>query len=141
VATISSLQAAHVSAFFERWQATLLSPFTVEDRQRGYRYHYRASKVKRYFKEGRQACLFARERRRSLEVDEPLTLLSVLYVKRHLERGRLTGGHEKMLRLLDHVLDPLRGRVRSLEAHDDRVVSVVVGDVRQDLSLIGDLVS
>ena len=36
----SSLQAAHVSAFFERWQATLPSPFTVEDRRRGYGYQF-----------------------------------------------------------------------------------------------------
>jgi hypothetical protein len=32
------LSAGEVWAFFERWQATLPSPFTVEDRQRGYRY-------------------------------------------------------------------------------------------------------
>jgi hypothetical protein len=32
------LSAADVWAFFERWQAALPSPFTAEDRQRGYRY-------------------------------------------------------------------------------------------------------
>jgi hypothetical protein len=36
----SSLQAADVRAFFERWQATLPSPFTVEDRRRGYGYQF-----------------------------------------------------------------------------------------------------
>jgi hypothetical protein len=34
----SSLSAGDVWAFFERWQAALPSPFTAEDRQRGYRY-------------------------------------------------------------------------------------------------------
>ena len=34
----SHLSAADVRAFFERWQDTLPSPFTVEDRQRGYGY-------------------------------------------------------------------------------------------------------
>ena len=33
-----SLSAADVRAFFDRWHATLPSPFTVEDRQRGYGY-------------------------------------------------------------------------------------------------------
>jgi hypothetical protein len=34
----ASLSAADVRAFFDRWQARLPSPFTVEDRQRGYGY-------------------------------------------------------------------------------------------------------
>ncbi len=34
------LRAADVQAFFERWQATLPSPFTVEDRRRGYGYQF-----------------------------------------------------------------------------------------------------
>jgi hypothetical protein len=34
----SGLSAADVWAFFERWQTTLPSPFTAEDRQRGYGY-------------------------------------------------------------------------------------------------------
>jgi hypothetical protein len=37
-AICQSLQAADVRAFFDRWQARLPSPFTVEDRQRGYGY-------------------------------------------------------------------------------------------------------
>ena len=37
-AICSSLQAADVWAFFERWHASLPSPFTAEDRQRGYGY-------------------------------------------------------------------------------------------------------
>jgi hypothetical protein len=36
----SSLQAADVRAFFERWQATLPSPFSAEDRRRGYGYQF-----------------------------------------------------------------------------------------------------
>lgn len=36
----SRLQAADVRAFFERWQPTLPSPFTVEDRRRGYGYQF-----------------------------------------------------------------------------------------------------
>ena len=36
----SSLHAADVRAFFERWQATLPSPFTDEDRRRGYGYQF-----------------------------------------------------------------------------------------------------
>ena len=34
----ASLSAAEVQAFFDRWQATLPSPLTAEDRARGYRY-------------------------------------------------------------------------------------------------------
>ncbi len=34
----ASLSAADVRAFFDRWQAALPSPFTIEDRQRGYGY-------------------------------------------------------------------------------------------------------
>ncbi len=33
-----SLSAADVRAFFDRWQAALPSPFTDEDRRRGYSY-------------------------------------------------------------------------------------------------------
>ena len=36
----SSLQAADVRAFFERWQAILPSPFSAEDRRRGYDYQF-----------------------------------------------------------------------------------------------------
>src|SRR6185437_5159288 len=36
----SSLHAADVRAFFERWQATLPSPFSAEDRRRGYGYQF-----------------------------------------------------------------------------------------------------
>jgi hypothetical protein len=37
-ALCNSLSAAHVRAFFDRWHAALPSPFTAEDRERGYQY-------------------------------------------------------------------------------------------------------
>ena len=82
-----------------------------------------------------------RERPGSLEVDEPLMLLTILDVERQFQRRRLACGYQDSLRMLDHVLDSLNIRIGGLETHDERVVAIVVGDVRQDLPLVRDLVA
>jgi hypothetical protein len=68
-------------------------------------------------------------------------VLTILDVERHFQRRRLACGHQDSLRMLDHVLDSLNIRIGGLETHDERVVAIVVGDVRQDLPLVRDLVA
>ncbi len=68
-------------------------------------------------------------------------LLTILDVERHFERRRLASGHQDSLRMLDHVLDSPNIRIGRLKTHDERVVAIVVGDVRQDLPLVRDLVA
>jgi hypothetical protein len=71
--------------------------------------------------------LISGQRGGSLEVDEPLMLLTILDVERHFQRRRLACGHQDSLRMLDHVLDSLNIRIGGLETHDERVVAIVVG--------------
>jgi hypothetical protein len=86
--------------------------------------------------------VMVRLRRGTLEVDEPLMLLTILDVERHFQRRRLACGHQYSLRMLDHVLDSLNIRIGGLElagagerAGIDRA-HAAVGDELHDLRLV-----